>query len=103
MDALSTVKTILEIKDEALDTEISVYLDLANAELLNWTYGEDTALTEITDWLKPIQIMAVVEGYNQRGAEGETGETVDGVRHDFKYDSMIAYIHDNAPSHAKIL
>ena len=103
MDALNTVKTIMKITDNSLDADLSVYLNLANAELLNWTYGENTTLTEIPDWLVPIQIMAVVTGYNQQGAEGETAESVDGVQHIFKYDSMIAYIHSNAPAYAKVL
>lgn len=103
MDALNTVKTILKIKDDTLDADITVYLNLANAELLNWTYGADTVLTEIPDWLVPVQIMAVVTGYNQQGAEGETSESVDGVSHQFKYDSMVDYIHRNAPAYAKVL
>lgn len=103
MDALSTVKTILKIEDEALDAELTVYLNLAQSALINWTYGEDAVITEVPEWLVPIQIMAVVTGFNQQGAEGEIAESVDGVRHDFKYDTMIGYIHANAPSYAKVL
>lgn len=83
--------------------DISVYLNLAQQELLCWVFGKDTELTELPTWLEPVCIMAVVTGFNQNGAEGETSETVDGVKHDFKYDTMISYIHNNAPGYAKVL
>ena len=103
MAALDSVKSILGFTDDTHDDELSVYLGMAEAELLTWTYGKETELTELPSWLEPIQVMAVVTAWNQRGGEGETYETVDGVTHNFKYDTMIGYIHGNAPSYAQVL
>lgn len=99
---IETIKTLIGWISEEADDEIKVYLDLAERELLTWTFGRNTDLTYIPSWLEPVQIMAVVVGYNQKGAVGETMQIVDEVHHDFKYDSMIAYIHSNAPSYAEI-
>lgn len=99
---INTVKTLISWNSAKADEEIQVYLDLAEKELLTWTFGKDTSLTAIPSWLEPVQIMAVVVGYNQKGAVGETMQIVDEVHHDFKYDTMLAYIHANAPSHVEI-
>lgn len=103
MATLDKVKSILGFTDDTHDAELSVYLDMAEQELLTWTYGKNSSFTDLPSWLEPIQVMAVVTAYNQRGAEGETYETVDGVTHNFKHDTMIGYIHDNAPSYAEML
>lgn len=102
MSVLENVKAILGITDNTEDSVLSVFLDLAETELLYWVFG-DSGLQTLPSWLEPIQVMAVVEGYNQRGAEGETYQTVDGVTHSFSHPTMIEYIHKNAPSHAKLL
>ena len=103
MAALDKVKNILGFTDTEHDSELSVYLELAEQELLTWTYGKNSSFTDLPSWLEPIQVMAVVTAYNQRGAEGETYETVDGVTHNFKHDTMIGYIHNNAPSYVEML
>lgn len=103
MAALNTVKSILGFTDDSHDTELSVYLDMAEQELISWTYGKSSDLTALPSWLEPIQVMAVVTAWNQIGAEGETYETVDGVTHNFKYDTMIGFIHNNAPSYVTVL
>lgn len=100
---IDNVKSILGFTDDSHDAELSVYLDMAEKELLTWTYGKDNTQTELPSWLEPIQVMAVVTGFNQRGAEGETYETVDGVTHNFEHTSMIGYIHKHAPSYANLL
>ena len=93
------IKAILG--DENLD--VSVYLDLAQTELLSWCYGKNTTLTEVPTWLQTVCVMAVVTAFNQSGAEGDISQTVDGVKHDFKYESMVSYIHNNAPGYAELL
>ncbi len=103
MAAIDKAKSILGFTDTEHDEELSVYLELAEQELLVWTYGKSSSLTELPSWLEPIQVMAVVTGYNQQGAEGETYQTVDGVTHSFSYPTMIEYIHRNAPSYAKLI
>lgn len=99
---IETVKTLIGWNSEGADNEIQVYLNLAEQELLTWTFGQKTELTQIPSWLEPIQIMAVVVGYNQKGAVGEIMQIVDEVHHDFKYDTMLSYIHANAPAYAEI-
>ena len=85
------------------DIDVSVYLDLATRELLTWVYGKDTELETLPRWLEPVCVMAVVTAITQSGAEGETSQNVDGVQHVFKHDTMISYIHHNAPGHAQLL
>lgn len=98
---LQQVKAILG-ENAPSDDVLSVYLDMASHELLVWVYGKDTERTELPSWLEQIQVMAVVTGVNQRGGEGETHESVDGVTHTFKHDSMLGYIYANAPSYVKV-
>ena len=83
------------------EVDVSVYLDLAKQELMTWVFGEQQE--EFPTWLEPVCVMAVVVAVNVNGGEGENSETVDGVRHDFKYDTMINFIHRNAPGHAKLI
>lgn len=99
---IDTIKTLICWDSESADAEIQVYLNLAEQELLTWTFGKNTSLSEIPSWLEPVQIMAVVVGYNQKGAVGETMQIVNEVHHDFKYDTMLSYIHANAPSYVEI-
>lgn len=84
------------------DDDITVYLDLAIQELISWCYGKDSELEELPKWLEPICVMAVVTALTQSGAEGETSQMVDGVQHNFKYETMIAFIHNNAPGYAEL-
>ena len=99
---IETVKTLIGWIGEGADDEIKVYLDLAEQEILTWTFGRSTSLSHIPSWLEPVQIMAVVVGYNQKGAVGEIMQIVDEVHHDFKYDTMLTYIHANAPSYVEV-
>ena len=103
MDALTTVKAILSSMDYIPSDEVlGVYLDLAKEEILNWTFGKDTDLTDVPNWLVPIQTMAVVVGVNGKGTEGDIADTVDSVSHEFKYAEMLEYIHENAPAYVKV-
>ncbi len=103
MSVLNDVKAILGFTDDSEDSNLEVYLRMAKNELLVWTFGKDNGLTDLPSWLEPVQTMAVVAGYNQRGAEGEVYQTVDGVTHSFSHPTMIEYIHKNAPSYAKLI
>lgn len=100
MNVLESVKAILNIGDSE-DTTLEVYLEMAKQEICAWVFGAE--LETLPSWVEPIQVMAVVTGWNQRGAEGETYQTVDGLTHSFSHPTMIEYIHNNAPSHAKLL
>lgn len=103
MDALTTVKAILSPMDyKPSDDVLNVYLDMAKEEILVWTFGRDTELSEVPGWLVPIQTMAVVVGINGIGTEGDKADTIDSVSHDFKYAEMLEYIHENAPAYVKV-
>lgn len=98
---LNKIKAILSTTDIS-DEVLAVYLDMAKNEILIWTFGRDTELTDIPMWLEPIAIMAVVIGVNGNGTEGDKADTIDSVSHDFKYAEMLEYIHENAPSYVKV-
>ena len=98
---LNKIKAILSTTDVA-DEVLEVYLDMAKNEILIWTYGRDTELTDVPMWLEPIAIMAVVVGVNGNGTEGDKADTIDSVSHDFKYAEMLEYIHENAPSYVRV-
>lgn len=98
---LNKIKAILSTTDIS-DEVLAVYLDMAKNEILIWTFGRDTELTDIPMWLEPIAIMAVVIGINGNGTEGDKADTIDSVSHDFKYAEMLEYIHENAPSYVKV-
>lgn len=98
---LNKIKAILSTMDVG-DEVLEVYLDMAKNEILIWTFGRDTELTDIPMWLEPIAIMAVVIGVNGNGTEGDKADTIDSVSHDFKYAEMLEYIHENAPSYVKV-
>lgn len=103
MNALSTVKAILSPMEYVpTDDVLNVYLDMAKEEILYWTFGRDTELTEVPNWLVPIQAMAVVVGINGIGTEGDKADTIDSVAHEFKYAEMLEYIHENAPAYVKV-
>ena len=57
MAALDKVKNILGFTDTEHDAELSVYLELAEQELLVWTYGKNSSFTDLPSWLEPIQVM----------------------------------------------
>lgn len=98
---LNKIKAILSATD--VDDEVlEVYLGMAKHEILIWTFGRDTELTDVPTWLEPIVIMAVIVGVNGNGTEGDKADTIDSVSHDFKYAEMLEYIHENAPSYVKV-
>ena len=67
MDAVKSIKSILNLEDDSYDSELSVYLELAQTEIIAWSFGKDSTLTELPTWTQPVQIMAVVSGWNQKG------------------------------------
>lgn len=95
---LTVIKTMLNIpeSDITLDNEISVYLDMAANEILNWMYinkpGKRETVKAVPTRYEMVQIHAVVNGYSHKGAEGETVHNENGINRTFKYDDMIAYI-----------
>lgn len=95
---LTVIKTMLSIpeSDITLDNEISVYLEMAASEILNWMYTNKpekrAAATAVPLKYEMVQIHAVVSGYSHKGAEGEKVHNENGINRTFRFDDMIAYI-----------
>ena len=95
---LTVIKTMLNIPegDTALDNEISVYLEMAASEILNWMYinkpDKRETVLDVPTRYEMVQINAVVNGYSHKGAEGETVHNENGINRTFRFDDMIAYI-----------
>lgn len=77
------------------DSVLQAYLDAAGREILNWRYGSANAPAEVPADYEMIQIHAVMVGYSQRGGEGQTWHSENGIMRTFHYDDMLAYIHAN--------
>lgn len=96
---VSILKTILGIRDNSEDTLLGEYLALAKNEILNWKYsnvgGVPTIVTDVPAEDETTQIMAVVTGYNLRGAENQRSHNENGIIRSFKYADMVAYIRAN--------
>ena len=89
------VKLLLGIAagDMDQDSLISAYLTLAEKEIISWRYsytGRD--VTAVPAEYETTQIMAVVAGFSQGGAENQTRHSENGIDRYFKYEDMVAYI-----------
>lgn len=97
-EKLADIKVMLEIaeSDTTLDGELSAYLNMAKAEILNWMYinkpEKREVVTDVPTRYEIVQINAVVSGYNHKGADGETVHNENGINRTFKYADMVAYI-----------
>lgn len=99
-EKLANIKTLLS-DGGALpsDDKIQTYLDLSKAEILNWIYhlvgGVPEDVTAVPSRYEITQIYAVVVGFSQAGAEGESHHIENGITSDFRYAEMLDYIHNN--------
>ena len=94
-EKLTMVKTILDITydDVTSDALISAYLTLAEQEIFSWRYSYSSqTVTEIPSEYEVTEIMAVVAGFSQGGAENQTQHSENGIQRQFKYADMVAYI-----------
>ena len=99
-EKLTFIKTILDDGGEMpSDEKLTAYLQIAGYEIIDWMYhligGTPEGMSEVPGKYEQTQIYAVVVGYTQAGAEGELMQIENGVHRQFKYDSMIEYIHRN--------
>ena len=95
-EKLTRIKAILGISDSNVDALLTEYLSIAKEEILNWLYSNmarPASATAIPTAYEQVQVMAVVEGYSMRGAEGETKHSELDVDRTFSYPDMIDYIH----------
>lgn len=106
-EKLETIKVLLDDGGELpSDEKLETYITLAGQELLNWKYHliggipDDVTTVPAADEIK--QIYAVVAGYTQAGAEGESRHSENGVIRDFRYSDMLDYIHNNVKSIVRV-
>lgn len=105
-EKLSTVMTILDMDASDLREveKVTTYLRLAGTEILNWRYSYGgTRPAEVPEEYELTQIYAVVAGYTQAGAEGQTRHTENGISRAFRHSDMLAYIRANVIPLCKVV
>lgn len=100
-EKMAQIKIMLEIAvdNTTIDGELSAYLNMAKEEILNWMYinkpDKRSSVREVPTRYEIVQIYAVVNGYNGKGAEGEKVHNENGINRTFVYADMVAYIRGN--------
>jgi hypothetical protein len=104
-EKLAQVKSLMNITSTDLDAQLAVFLSFAKNEILAWLYSGKTPddVTDVPARYEPTQIMAVVYGYRQAGAEGQTAYAENGISRTWKYDSMVAFIRDHVFPYIEVL
>lgn len=106
-EKLTTLKTLLS-DGGALpsDEKLTAYLNLSASEILSWMYhlvgGVPQGVASVPQRYEPTQIYAVVNGFTQAGAEGESAHIENGVHHTFRHTDMVDYIHKNVLAYARV-
>lgn len=100
---LDMVKSILGA-DAPDDATINSYLDLAKAEILQWrySYDPDDMPEDVEPAYEITQVQAVVNGFTQRGMEGQIVSVENGVHRHFSFPDMTRYIRANVIAYAKV-
>ena len=103
---LDIVKTFLDDGTGYLpsDEKLTTYLEVAASEILSWRWQLNQSLkpSEVPEEFEGIQIYAVVTGYTQSGAEGESAHIENGVHRSFRYSEMLDYIHNKVSVLGKV-
>lgn len=97
-EKLEMVRSLLDIasNDSSNDERIEVYLSAAAKEIISWRYSySGNAPKEVPEEYEMTQIMAVVAGYSQSGAEGQATHSENGISRTFNYPDMLHYIRRN--------
>ena len=102
-EKLAMVKTIMG-GDAPDDNTISSYLDLAKAEILQWrySYNPDAMPEDVPAAYEMTQIYAVVNGFTQRGVEGQSVSVENGIHRHFDFTDMVRYIRGNVIAMVKV-
>lgn len=105
-EKIAMVRAMLHIEDSSEDDTIEVYLTASQKEILSWRYSYSSS-AEIPEVVpaeyEMTQVMSVVAGYSQRGAENETWHSENGISRTFKYGDMLSYIRANVIPIAKVI
>ena len=102
-EKVDMVKTIMG-EDAPNDTTIITYLVIAKTEILQWRYSYCAAdmPDDVPDDYEMTQIFAVVDGFTQRGLEGQTVSIENGIHRHFIHADIVQYIHNNVIPMAKV-
>ena len=102
VEKLAMVKTIMG-PDAPDDATITSYLTLAKTEILQWRYGfnTDEMPDDVPAAYEMTQIYAVVNGFTQRGLEGQSVSIENGIHRHFDFTDMTRYIRQNVIAFAK--
>ena len=105
---LITVQTLLDDGTGYMpsDNLLNTYLSMAGNEILAWMYhlvgGVPEDVTDVPSRYEGIQIYAVIVGFTQSGAEGQSQSIENGVHRNFRYSDMLDYIHNNVLPYARV-
>jgi hypothetical protein len=104
-EKLEQVKSLMNITGTDLDAQLAVFLSFAKNEILAWLYSGKTPddVTDVPARYEPTQIMAVVYGYGQAGAEGQTAYAENGISRTWKYDNMVAFVRSHVFPYVEVL
>lgn len=102
-EKLAMVKAIMG-PDAPDDTTIQTYLDFAKNEILQWRYSycPDNMPEDVEPAYEITQVQSVVNGFTQRGMEGEITSIENGVHRHFAYSDMVRYIRGNVIALARV-
>jgi hypothetical protein len=102
-EKLDMVKTIMG-PDAPDDATINTYLTVAKTEILQWrySYDPDNMPEDVEPAYEITQVQAVVNGFTQRGLEGQIVSVENGIHRHFSFPDMTRYIRANVIAYAKV-
>lgn len=102
-EKLEMVKAIMG-PDAPDDDTILRYLNIAKTEILQWrySYNESAMPEDVPAAYEMTQIYAVVNGFTQRGNEGQSVSIENGIHRHFEFPDMVHYIRGNVPAYVKV-
>jgi len=104
-EKLTKLKTLLNITGPEQDSVLTVYLDLAKAEILSWMYSgaPPDGVVDVPVQCETTQIMAVVAGFSQSGAEGQLAHTENGIARHWRHEDMTAFVRSRVIPYAVVM
>lgn len=106
-EKITMLETLLFPDGDATESDsamLGTYLALAEHEILTYRYSYSAnGIPEILPVeYDAIQVMAVMQGFAQSGAEGQTVSVENGVHRHWKYEDMMAYIYSHVIPIARV-
>ena len=107
-DKLTMLETMLFPEETtiepSIEAQLQVYLDLASQTILNfkYEYSKNGVPEELPSTYDGVQIMAVMNGFAQAGAEGQVLSIENGIHRHWKYSDMLEYVQNHVNPIAKV-